>query len=335
LKLISLAATNENLKDELNSIESASENGSTINQQIKKPVTSLTIKSKNEYNVNFRAIISQNLKIKSSLDNNKSSLHLLKLVINNCELQHINAAIFKLDHLNHLDLSNNKLELLDNFHIDSLNDLIMSNNQLKSIGKNCKLPKLVNLILDNNNLSLIDHAFCKNFSNVSKLILNRNKIKYLHHKFGYYFSRLKHFEANHNELDVLPFSFSYLRLNMLDLMNNSYQYISLITRIVENKKKFPTLVELAGRSVVNKKVKYTITDIPRELYQYIDINYKCNCGYSCFEYQFNSIQMYSLSQIAKEFSCFSLNGFDNQVPLLLNLCSFKCYAKNKKFSNLV
>jgi hypothetical protein len=129
LKLISLAATNENLKDELSSIESTTESA-TINQQIKKPVTTLTIKSKSEYNVNFRAIISQNLKIKSSLDNSKSSLNLIKLVINNCELQHINAAIFKLDHLNHLDLSNNKLESLDNFHINTLNDLIMSNNQI-------------------------------------------------------------------------------------------------------------------------------------------------------------------------------------------------------------
>ena len=58
LKLISLAATSDNLKDELSKIES----NKAASQQVKKPVTSLTIKSKSEYATNFRAIISQNLK---------------------------------------------------------------------------------------------------------------------------------------------------------------------------------------------------------------------------------------------------------------------------------
>lgn len=328
MKTISLAATNENINTELNKIGNLA---AQTNQQIKKPVTSLIIKSKSEYATNFRAIISQNLKIKSNLEN-KSTLVLTKLVINNCDLKHINAAIFQLDHLNTLDLSSNKLEFIDNFHIETLTDLNLSHNELKYIGKNCKLPRLVNLILNNNHLTYLDHSFCRNFTNLSKLILNNNELKHINNKIGYYLTRLKHLEANSNQLDVLPYSFSYIRLEALDLLNNPFQFISTSTKLNENRAKFPKLVELACRAVINGNIRFNSKDIPRELFEYLDKSFKCLCGLSCFEYQFNSIQMCSLSQIAKTFSCFSLNGIDNQIPLLINFCSLKCFSKNRKFN---
>ena len=107
----------------------------------------------------------------------------------------------------HLDLSHNKLEFIDNFSIESLQELILSHNDLKYIGKNCKLPKLINLVLNNNSLTLLDHSFCKIFKNISKLIANNNKIRYLHHKFGFNLTRLNHFEANNNDLIVLGIRF--------------------------------------------------------------------------------------------------------------------------------
>lgn len=234
----------------------------------------------------------------------------------------------------HLDLSHNKLEFIDNFSIESLQELILSHNDLKYIGKNCKLPKLINLVLNNNSLTLLDHSFCKIFKNISKLIANNNKIRYLHHKFGFNLTRLNHFEANNNDLNVLPFSFSYLRFETLDLLNNPFQFIPIMAKLATDKKKFPSLIELASRQCVNKSIRVTTKDIPASLYDYLDTSFKCICGLSCFEYRFHSIQMSSLSQLAKSFSCFTImNGYDNQIPLLINLCSFKCFDKNKKFSS--
>ena len=252
LKIIHLAANSPNFNDESIKANTISEDLNKENQKLKKPVTSVSIKSKSEYNSNFRAIISQNLTIKSKLDNkNVQTLNLLRLTINNCELKQINASIQDLKQLVHLDLSNNKLSAFDNFSLNNLQDLNLSCNEIKYIGKNCHLPNLSILNLNSNQIRVLDQSFCNNFRSLTNLLLKSNKIEFITPNFGYNFLHLKHLDASNNLLDTLPFSLSYLRLETLELQNNPFDFGKLLKR--ENEKKFPTLVEICARKIINKK----------------------------------------------------------------------------------
>jgi len=329
LKIIHLAANSPNFNDESIKANTISEDLNKENQKLKKPVTSVSIKSKSEYNSNFRAIISQNLTIKSKLDNkNVQTLNLLRLTINNCELKQINASIQDLKQLVHLDLSNNKLSAFDNFSLNNLQDLNLSCNEIKYIGKNCHLPNLSILNLNSNQIRVLDQSFCNNFRSLTNLLLKSNKIEFITPNFGYNFLHLKHLDASNNLLDTLPFSLSYLRLETLELQNNPFDFGKLLKR--ENEKKFPTLVEICARKIINKKIKYAQRDIPRTLHDYIGSSIKCVCGQSCFEYNFKLLSMLPMSQVSKSFTYFALKGFDNQIPIGMTLCSLRCFLKNNK-----
>lgn len=183
-------------------------------------------------------------------------LNLLKLVINNCELKKIDASIFELCQLNHLDLSVNKISEIDNFKFSSLVELNLSQNEIKYIGKNVCLPKLVAMDLSNNQMVNLDRNFCINFKSVSKLRFNNNKLKNVYSKIGDYMTSLKHLYANNNEFVNLPYSFSYLRLEMLELHDNPFEYIIFTnTNKLDNGNQgnFPSLVELCARAIVDKK----------------------------------------------------------------------------------
>ena len=260
LKLVNLAANSESLKEEitpldtkLSEISNNSSKSNALNQTIKKPITTLTIKSKNEYNTNFKAVISQNLKIKSTFSKLETPyINLTKLTINNCELIQINSSIFSLEQLVYLNLSSNKLSRLDGFLFETLEELNVSNNEIQCIGENIKTPKLINLDLSNNRLIKIDSFFCKNFNRLFKLNLNKNNISYIHHNLGFLLFNLKVFLASDNKLNTLPYSLSYLRLESIDLQNNPYDYMHLIEKQTVNLK-FPSLVEISARLVVDKK----------------------------------------------------------------------------------
>jgi hypothetical protein len=281
-----LASSSQNIGDELNKLQTSvinsSGNSSTttttsnnkhnssvlseraqasINQlqqqqPIKRPVQNLIIKSKSEYMANFKAIISQNLKIKTRIGEGIPLLNLTKLVINNCGLKQIDGALFELESLTTLDLSMNKLCELNDFSFWNLNELIVANNQIKHMGTNIRLPRICILDLSHNQLNVIDKHFCMNFQTLKCLKINHNRIKSLCDGFGYYLSSsLSNFYANNNELNCLPYSCSYLRLEMLELQDNPFEYNLLIMPNLNNltHKKFPTLVELSARFISNKK----------------------------------------------------------------------------------
>lgn len=298
----------------------------------KKSITTLTIKSRDEYLSNYRAVISQNLKIKTSISS-IPAMNLTKLVINNCELKSIDSSVFEFNLLNHLDFSNNKLTMFDNFKLKSLTELILTNNQIKKIGSNIYLPKLVNLDLSHNQLEFLDQNFCLNFRNVARLRINHNKIKILTKKFGNYMQNLVSLNANNNQFENLPFSFSHLRLENVELNDNPFEFTIYSNKDAQtNETKFPTLLEICARKVVNNQIRYCIGDIPRSLIEYLNSNFDCMCGSSCFEYNFKLTSMFDLNRIAKSFSYITINGIsDNQIPLKIFLCSLKCYKKYTKY----
>ena len=219
--------------------------------QFKKPVTSLTVKSLSEYRSNFKAIISQNLKIKTSIgDPGTPLLNLTKLIINNCDLKYIDKSLFGLEQLTLFDFSNNKLAELDDFEMRSLKELILANNQIKRIGENVKLPNICVLDASFNQLTDLSKSFCVSFQNLSKLRLNNNKVKNIYDGFGYFLTGLKSFYANANDLKNLPFSFCLLALEMLELNENPFEFAQVELKL---NKPFPTLVELCSRFVADKK----------------------------------------------------------------------------------
>ena len=105
------------------------------NKQMKKPVTSVSIKSKAEYNSNFKAIISQNLCIRSKMAENKNVLNLTRLSMTGCELKQVNKSVFELRQLVYLDMSGNRLTGFDEFSFEALQELNLSNNEIRYVGK--------------------------------------------------------------------------------------------------------------------------------------------------------------------------------------------------------
>ena len=263
LRLVQLAGNSMNISDELNKLQvkvidenSSSSTSSETTKQLKKPPTSLTIRTKNEYASNFRAVLSQNMTIKTAIGKPTTSLgaNLVKLVINNCELKRVDPGIFTLDQLTSLDLSNNKLTAIDEFRLAKLEELNLCKNEINSIGASICLPKLINLDLSNNKLVVIDKRFCDNFKSISKLNVSFNALRYISFDFGYNLFNLRQFYANDNQLLSVPYSFSHLRLQLVEMHNNPFDYKTVGVDInVPSAKKFPTLVELCARNVVNKK----------------------------------------------------------------------------------
>jgi Leucine-rich repeat (LRR) protein len=267
LKLIQLASSSQNIENELNKLQLATATNTSsstvvkvLNEQqpqFKKPITSLTVKSRSEYMGNFKAIISQNLKIKTSISGNgqASLLNLTKLVVNNCDLRHIDKAVFELEHLTVLDFSQNKLPWLDHIEHGTLKELVVAHNEIARVGEHIRLPHVCVLDLSFNKLTRLDKRFCENFKNLSKLRVNNNMLKYVHDAVGYYLTGLNSFYANANELTSLPYSSSFWHLEMIEVHENPFEFnISATASGADaTRKKFPSLVELCSRFVVNKK----------------------------------------------------------------------------------
>ncbi|CAF0726258.1 unnamed protein product [Brachionus calyciflorus] len=350
LKIVHIATTSNDFSQELDKIKSKLQAESSCpgrcikplvkempstTPQFKKTITSLVIKSRDEYLSNYRAIISQNMMIKTSIST-IPTLNLLKLVINNCGLKTIDTSVFEFTQLNHLDMSNNKLSILDNFKLGTLVELNLSQNQITNIGHNIYVPKLINLDLSHNQLEYLDQNFCINFRSVAKLRINNNKIRAVSNKFGDYMQHLKYLYANNNHLVNLPFSFSHLRMDTIELNDNPFEFLIFSNNKTDkNEASFPSLVELCARNVVNKKIKYGLGDIPKTLIDFLDTHIDCVCGLSCFNYNFRLTVMFDLNRIAKSFSYITINGVsDNQLPLKVYLCSCKCYMKYSKFRSV-
>lgn len=258
LKLISLASKSENIETELNKLQlnvlgERQLQKSVQDKPLKKPITTLTVKSRSEYFTNYKSIISQNLNV-NSRTNTASLLNLTKLVITTSDLRVVDKTLFELKQLVHLDLSQNKLPVLDDFELPELAELILSQNEIARIGRNIRLPKLVLLDMSFNKLTSLNRTFCHVFKHISRLKVNNNQITSLDHSFGLYFNHLTYLYMNSNQLVNLPYSFSYIRFDNLELHENPFDQIqTVIANQASRVSKFPTLVELCARHVVNNK----------------------------------------------------------------------------------
>ena len=256
-----MGSTSLSISDELEKLQASTlsssqkKDSSKESDQLKKPTTSLIVKSKSEYSSNFKAVISQNLKIKTKIGGVKTNLSetLVKLVLNNCELKSIDPSVFDLVNLTHFDLSSNKLTKIDNFILERLEDLNLSQNEIVFIGQNVRTPRLTSLDLSFNKLTKLDKIFCLNFKTIAKFRVTNNALHTLWNNFGYSFMSLKNFYASSNQLKCLPYSCSHMRLEMLEMHDNPFEFTQVALNLSTEFKKFPTMVELCAREVLNKK----------------------------------------------------------------------------------
>jgi LRR-repeat protein 1 len=225
--------------------------------QLKRPTTTLIIKSKKEYLSNYRPVISQTLIYNSDPSQASQSTlltNLVRLDINNCSLKSIDKSMLLLINLKYLDLSNNNFKVVETFQFPMLQELILVQNEIETINTNCFMPKLISLDISNNRLTAITQDFCSIFSNLSKLRINGNRLKYIENKFGYTMLNIKSLVANGNLLKSLPFSFCNLRLEMIELQSNPFEFDH--NQIIDTKRKMITLTELSAKTIVNKKLLF-------------------------------------------------------------------------------
>jgi Leucine-rich repeat (LRR) protein len=209
---------------------------------LKKPQTTLTVQSLNEYR-----------QIKAVL-NPVHYGHLTKLTIQNAKLVEVPATVQALKTLVLLDLSQNEIKTLKNLrNLVDLKQLNLSKNHidLKSDMTDISMPNLILLDLSFNQIESLKQSFCRIFKNLSTLKLNNNSISFLNSNFGYLMYCLKNLDLSNNYLNFVPYSISNLRLDMLDLQMNDFKEVD--SNFFKLNRLYPKLVELASRAVVDKK----------------------------------------------------------------------------------
>lgn len=288
--------------------------------QLKKPQENLIVQKYNDF---------LTLKCAYSVPYSSS---LRKIVFNECKLQALNKHLLNCKNLEYLDLSSNELEFIEKLDYPSLNHLNLSKNKIKLV-KNCNLPKIANVDLSHNKLKYIDTEFCRIFKEVIQLKLSNNDLCHIHPNFGYELTKLKTIYLADNPLKYVPYSITKLRFEFIEIQNNDFDF-SLLDRNLNDNKKFPKLVEIASRKVLNSRIRYSKHDIPLTLIEYLDrYPLKCICGSVCFEYSFNICILFDISRVARDYSYVYQRGY-NGIPMLAYLCSYKCYQKNCNYKTL-
>lgn len=226
-------------------------------QPVKKPQTSINIQEPAEYIKLLKCYKDKSYNYKESLQ---------KLQINNCNMyaNKLNKNLFNnyFKQLAILNLnSNNLLGELNDLYLPCLKELYLAHNGLTTFNyESCNLTNVYYLDLSFNKFELVPNKFCILFKNLKYLRLNNNEIKYLNNNFGnYYTINLKQLYLSSNQLMYLPYSVFNLRLDILELDNNLFQYKQHYSDYNQYNRTnaFPRLTELASRCIVNCKYVFT------------------------------------------------------------------------------
>ena len=107
-------------------------------------------------------------------------------------------------------------------------------------------------------------------SNLLSLVLCDNKLESLPSSMTY-LQKLESLSLHNNRLSTLPPDIIKLNLVELSLRNNP-----LVVRFVQDMTyEPPSLLELAGRVVKVKRLKYSPRDLPRNLVEYLNMAQQC------------------------------------------------------------
>ena len=222
-------------------------------QDIEKPKTRLSVKSRGEYPLNgfpstlehFEAVCMCALYMYVL-----NKLHVHAHTHTAISLHRVDTRLLHLKHLSHLDLSNNAIKTLPEAMANtSLAELRLSGNKIDefpaAICTGSLKDSLKLLDLSRNQLKILPHKFPQ-LRGLVQLKLDCNQLQVLPRTFGKMTS-LKYLSASNNNLIVLPSSFLHLSLESLDLFGNPFHTSGLVRRCSELS--LPSLMELAARTI--------------------------------------------------------------------------------------
>ncbi|KAK2573526.1 Leucine-rich repeat-containing protein 58 [Acropora cervicornis] len=199
--------------------------------------------------------------------------HLRSFVAKNNNLEDLPKEFSQLLALEHLNLSGNRFESFfpQMFELVSLKSLLFGGNRVDVIPQDIQnLQRLEILYLGGNQLSSVPNEL-GTLRRLRALNLCDNKIESLPSTLV----KLTHLQSLHlhnNRLTTLPVELVKLRnLEELSLRENP-----LVVRFVRDMAfNPPTLLELSGRCIKNSGLKYSFSDLPSQLLQYLNSARRC------------------------------------------------------------
>ncbi|XP_012272079.1 leucine-rich repeat protein 1 [Orussus abietinus] len=243
--------------------------------------------------------------------------------------------ILRLQCLRVLNLSDNQISALPK-ELDllkNLQELNLANNLLGSaplsrwawLNGESMRHGLRLLDISSNNIATLPPQI-GNLTALITLKAGDNALSYLPQAIGSMIN-LKYLDISGNKLLFLPGSLKHLRLNDLDISGNPFnpsETFSIVRMGVFS------LVEIAARVVLKKRVPYTSSKIPLTLIKHLDEAQLCTCGNPCLNYYFRRVMNIELNGFT---SSFKVSG--NCSPKFdCYFCSLSCVQRYSKFSML-
>lgn len=205
------------------------------------------------------------------------------LEISQSFLNKFDTRILRLQKLRVLNLEDNNLEDIP-IQIDLLpvlEELHLAKNQIgkKSVfswlRSTSLRTSLTHLDLRENHLFFVPKTICR-LKNLKTLLLDKNEFKRLPPAIGC-LPKLKNLSISCNKLQWMPGSVRQLRLQVLDVSNNSWE-----RTVNQRTHRDFSLLDLAATAVLRNRLEFTEETLPRTLNDYLENAGYCFCGLPFF-----------------------------------------------------
>jgi len=250
-----------------------------------------------------------------------------KLTVNNCGLVRIEARILQMSSLSCLNVADNQIKSVPCrlTNLSGLSELVLRGNRIQefppSLCTGALASSLKLLDLSQNEIKLLPVAFC-NLKSLVHLKLDQNHLLMLPVNIGK-LSSLRFFSASHNQLKVLPHSLSKLKLESMDVSQNTF--LDQDKWKIVSKLTVPSLKECAGIAVKKHGCSYSKVVIPSSLCVYLDTVKQCLCGNYCFKSCVHYIVTINIHHLAH--TVVSVCPTQSHLPAEGFLCSRKCLQR--------
>ncbi|TGZ57352.1 leucine-rich repeat protein 1 [Temnothorax longispinosus] len=212
-----------------------------------------------------------------------------QLILRGLDRKSFDRQILRLQSLNVLDLSDNKISYLPREvgTLPHLQQLVLSRNTLgKSPGSKWAWLEQTAIkhtlqFLDISDNSLTELPIqIRNLNALAHLKVSQNELAYLPHNIGA-LRNLKVLDVARNRLSYLPATITHLRLQFLDVTENPFTHdTKTYVHGTESTTsiRMPSLVDVSAKSILKSRITYDASTIPYTLVEYLD---EAKCCYLC------------------------------------------------------